>query len=245
MTREQSTRDAAIWHEVECAGYEADLPLWEELADGVNGPVLELGCGTGRVILHLARRGAAAVGLERDPDLVTRALERAQDSAQIETADARSFSLGTEFALVLAPMQLIQLLDGSRERLECLACVAASLMPGGRAAFAIVEALPSSPPDLPLPPLPDVRQVDGWVYSSLPLEIRRDEGSVVLFRLRQTVSPDGVLRDEENEVRLSLLSARTLEREAVEVGLRPAGRRTVPITDTHVGSTVVLLEKEA
>jgi tRNA G46 methylase TrmB len=47
----------AIWHDVECGSYQADLPLWEELAQRAQGAVLELGCGTGRVALHLARRG--------------------------------------------------------------------------------------------------------------------------------------------------------------------------------------------
>ena len=244
MRRVESANSAAIWHDVECAEYEADLPLWEELADEAGGPVLELGCGTGRVVRHLTRRGVAAVGLDRDPDLILAASERAQGSARMELGDARRFSLGTDFALVLAPMQLIQLLDGSRERFECLTSVAASLAPGGRGAFAIVEEVALSPLGSSLPPLPDVRQVDDWVYSSLPLEIRRDEGSVVLRRLRQTVSSDGALSDEENEVRLCLLAAATLEREATEVGLRPLERRTVPTTDAHVGSTVVLLEKE-
>lgn len=244
MRRVEPANSAAIWHDVECAGYEADLPLWEELADEAGGPVLELGCGTGRVVRHLARRGVAAVGLDRDPDLILAASERAQDSVRMELGDARSFSLGADFALVLAPMQLIQLLDGSRERLECLTSVVASLAPGGRAAFAIVEEVVPSPLGSSLPPLPDVRQDGDWVYSSLPLEIRRDEGSVLLRRLRQTVSSDGTLSEEEDEVRLSLLAAATLEREAAEVGLRPLGRRVVSATEAHVGSTVVLLAKE-
>ena len=56
----------AIWHDVECGAYDADLPLWEELADEAGGPVLDLGCGTGRVALHLSRRGHRVLGLDTE-----------------------------------------------------------------------------------------------------------------------------------------------------------------------------------
>ncbi len=94
------------------------------------------------------------------------------------------------------------------------------------------------------PPLPDTREVDGWVYSSLPIEARVEDGEIRVRRLRQTVSPGGELSEEVDEVVLRELDASTLEAEAEAAGLRPAGRRAVPPTDAHVGSTVVLLEME-
>ena len=51
----------SVWHDVECASYEADLDLWRELAAAARGPVLDHGCGTGRVALDLAARAAAEV----------------------------------------------------------------------------------------------------------------------------------------------------------------------------------------
>jgi hypothetical protein len=87
--------------------------------------------------------------------------------------------------------------------------------------------------------------VDGWVYSSLPIEATVDSGSIRVRRLRQTVSPQGELEEELHEIRLQTLDAATLEGEAEEVGLRPAGRRAIPPTADHVGSTVVLLRGEA
>jgi SAM-dependent methyltransferase len=235
-----------IWHDVECGGYEADLPLWEELADEAGGRVLELGCGTGRVMLHLARRGAPLViGVEWDPDLVAAMWERrGRLSADAEFCDVRDFDLPGGFTLALAPMQLVQLLVGRSDRIECLSCVTEHLALGGRAAFAIVEDLVLAPLEGAPPPLPDVRQIDGWIYSSQPLDVVSDGGSIVVRRLRQTVSPDGELRDEVNEVVLCPLSADTLEMEADEAGLRPVGRRSIPPTEAHVGSTVVLLERE-
>lgn len=227
-----SSRDAAVvWHEVECGGYAADLELWDELAGRQRGSVLELGCGTGRVLRHLARRGHEVQGLELDPALIA-------DLPEATIGDARDFDLDGQFALVLAPMQLVQLLADAAERQRCLACVAGHLAPGGVAAFAIVEEMPE-PIDASRP-LPDAREVDGWVYSSLPIDARVGDGEIRVRRLRQTVSPAGELSDESVDVVLRALDAGTLEREATAIGLRPAGRRAVPPTEAHVGSTVVV-----
>lgn len=235
---------ATIWHDAENGAYSADLALWEEFAEAAGGPVLDLGCGTGRVALHLARRGHETIGLDLDPELIAALAERADGlPLRAVVGDARRFELEREVALVLGPMQLMQLLAGSAERVGCLGCVAAHLSPGGRVAMAIVERLPREPEGPP--PLPDVREVDGWVYSSLPLDAVDIGEEIVIQRLRQTVSPSGELSEEENEIRIRTLAAAQLEREGAEAGLVPLGRREIPPTELHVGSTVVVLGKEA
>ena len=234
---------AAIWHDVECGAYGADLPLWEELAAAADGgPVLDLGCGTGRVALHLARRGHEVVGLDVDPELIAVLGQRAA-GLPLETvhADARDFRLEAEVALVLAPMQTLQLLDDAEDRLACLRCISAHLPPGGRFAAAILEGMPE-PDDSP-PPLPDVREVDGWVYSSLAVEAAVGSGEIYIRRIRQTVSPTGELSEEPDEVRITTFPASQLEEEAATAGLLPHARRPIPPTDVHVGSTAVVLEK--
>jgi SAM-dependent methyltransferase len=236
-----------IWHEVECGGYTADLALWEELADQTDRAILELGCGSGRVTLHLARREPRpylVIGLDNDPELVSSVWETAgKIPGDAELTDVRDFEFATKFGLALAPMQLMQLLADSQERIACLRCTFNNMIPGARAALAIVEEMPAASPEGALPPLPDVRQIEGWIYSSLPLEPVAGMDSIILRRLRQTVDPDGNMSDELNEVELQLFSAETLEAEAAEVGFRPIGRREIPPTEAHVGSTVVLLEK--
>ena len=234
---------ALIWHQVECGAYAADLPLWEEMAERAEGPILDLGCGSGRVALHLARHGHRVTGLDVEADLVDAFAARGDElAAEALVGDATEFDLAGEFALVLAPMQLLQLLT-AEQRLSCLACVAAHLAPGGVAAFAIVESMPG--PTDGAAPLPDTREVDGWVYSSLPVDARVDEDTIRVRRLRQTVSPRGELGEELHEITLNSLDAATLEREGIEAGLAPTGRRAIPATDAHVGSTVVLFRGAA
>ncbi len=231
-----------IWHDVECGSYRADLALWEELAGDAGGPVLELGCGTGRVALHLARRGFATVGLDSDAELIASLRERGAGlPLATVVADARDFRLDQQVALAIAPTQMLQLLPEAAERLACLRCVAAALRPRGRFAAAILEGMPE--PDGAPPPLPDVREVDGWVYSSLAVEAAVAPGEIVVHRLRQTVSPSGELGEEPNAVRIATFPAAQLEEEAALCGLRPVERREIPATDIHVGSTVVVLEK--
>jgi SAM-dependent methyltransferase len=234
----------AIWHDVECASYDADLPLWEELAARQDGPILELGCGTGRVALHLARRGNEVIGLDRNQELLD-VLEERADGLNLtgHRGDARNFELPRQVGLVLAPTHLLQLLPDRAERSECLRSVARALRPGGLFAATIIEEMPE-PDDAP-PPLPDVREVDGWVYSSLAVEAAVGPGEIIVRRLRHAVSPAGDLSEEPNEVRIATFPAASLEADAEAAGLRPAGRHEIPATELHVGSLVVLLERSA
>lgn len=237
---------ATIWHDVECGSYAADLELWAELASAADGPILDLGCGTGRVTLHLARLGFEVKGLDRDPDFVAALNERAGSlPASAEVGDARSFDLDDRFGLAIAPMQLVQLFGGQRERVACLSCIATHLRPNGHAALAIAEQVLGGVNGDEAMMLPDAREIDGWVYSSLPLETVVEAEWITIRRLRQTVSPAGDLSEETDEVRLRAYSAEELEREAKAAGLRATERLEIPATEDHVGSTVVLLEVES
>jgi len=241
--REQSTQPemSVLWHDLECGAYSADLPLWERLADDADGPILDLGCGTGRVALHLAALGHSVVGVDRDRGFVASFNERAESlPAEAVAADARDFDLDQRFGLVLAPMQLVQLLDGPEQRIRFMTRVAGHLLPRGLAALAIVEGIVPAPDEGP--PLPDACEIDGWVYSSLPLVTGFDDDLILVRRLRQTVSPGGELSEEIEEAALSVLSAPRLEVEARLAGLNPVGLEEVAASDDHIGSTVVFLE---
>lgn len=242
-----------VWHDLECGSESGDLGLWEELATAVpdDGLVLDLGCGTGRVGLHLARRGHEVIGIDRDPALVGAFNERAVHEelpAQAVVGDVRSLQLRRAFALVIAPMQLIQLLGDATERLDVLHAIAGHVGRGGRAAVAIVE-----PSSLEGPAteswsgpeaIPDVREIHDWVFSSVPVAVKPGARGVVVQRFRQRVSPRGEVFEEQHSELLDLFDAGRLEEEARISGLVPVERRTAEPSDGYAPSTVIVMEKK-
>lgn len=272
-TRRGGPPDAVLWHDLECGGYSADLALWRELAgdpDRLGGPVLDLGAGTGRVALDLARRGHEVVALDLDETLLDALRERAWGVAvKAVRGDARAFALGRTFALVLAPMQTVQLLDGVEGVRGLLRCARHHLRPGGVLAAALAEAVPFDTPvaqggapgarpggdgrtagSLPTvePPAPDRHEVDGWVYASLPVAVRPDpdgSGATWLERRRETVDPTGARTRELDRVRLDALRLADLLREAIAHGFEALPPRVVAETEEHVSSDVALLRREA
>jgi len=236
---------AVIWHDVECADYVADLPLWRRLAADANGPVLDLGCGTGRVALDLASRGTDLTALDSDPALVRALRARARQRRlpmRTHVADARSFDLGRRFDLVIAPMQVAQLLGGPEGRARMLAMARRHLFRGGRLAVALADPFDGAPAEEMLPPLPDVREADGWIFYSTPVALRDEGGATAIDRLRQSVSPEGDLSESLATVLLDAVDPAELEGAAERVGYRVQPRRRVPPTEAYVGSTVVILE---
>lgn len=232
-----------IWHDVECGGYEADLPLWRALAREAGGPILDVGAGTGRVALHLARAGRAVTALDREPLLLAALAERARaERLAIETveADATALDLGARrFALIAVPMQTIQLFTPG-ERRAFLAAAARQLEPGGRVALAIADALEGHDEDIELP-LPDIGDLDGWRFVSQPVAVRTVRGGVQIERVRQTVSPDLVRSRELDTVVLADLTVGQLEDEGRAAGLAVAPARHIPGTSEHVASELVVL----
>jgi SAM-dependent methyltransferase len=237
-----------LWHELECGRYAQDLPLWRELAaEAGDGPVLDLGAGSGRVALDLARAGHEVIALDVDPVLLAALDEHAGVAGlTVETiaADARDFTAALaprDFALVLAPMQTIQLLGGPDGRAGLLRSARDRLRPGGLLACALADALEGFDAEHTEPPLPDVLEQGGWVYASHPVAVRPGLEGTTIERIRQTVAPDGARTAEGDVVRLDKLDGDTLEAEGVAVGFAPVGRRFIEMTEEHVGSEVVLL----
>jgi SAM-dependent methyltransferase len=273
---------AVTWHDVEHGAYDADLPVWRELADLAGGPILDLGAGTGRVAIDLAARGHDVTALDNDPALLAALTDRAPHVTTV-TADARDFDLKATFALVIAPMQLVQIIGGEDGRATVLRRAREHLEPGGIFAAAIADARDALPPEsrealprdpgealprdpgealprdpgeaLPRdpggalpgdgasPPLPDMLESDGWLFSSQPVSVQEENGCIVVTRRREAVSPTGARSEEVVEIALDLVGAEQFERELREAGFTEIERRAVAETPDHIGSTVIVCRR--
>ena len=235
--------EPVIWHDLECGAYAADLALWRALADEAPpGPVLDVGAGTGRVTVELARAGREVVALDLDP-LVLDALARRMVDLPVATvcADARAFRLDRAFPLCVVPMQTIQLLGGAAARRAFLAGAREHVEPGGLLAIALADALEGYGEAGQGTPLPDVLEVEGTVYSSRPVAVHDLGDRVAIERLRETVSADGERSLHRNLVELDRLDGPELAREGVAAGFTVLASRRVPATEDYVSSEVVVL----
>lgn len=238
------TSDLVRWHDLECGGYDVDLPLWRDLAAAAeDGPVLDVGAGTGRTSLDLARRGVDVTALDVEEPLLAELARRARaERLTVETllADARELAVSARFAAIIVPMQTIQLLGGPEGRMRFLARVREHLRPGGLFAAALADALEGYDAAASEPPLPDLAEFDGTVYSSRPVAVLPVVTGMMIERVREIVSPAGERTVTEDRTVLDALTARTLYAECAASGLAPERERLVAATPEYVGSAVVV-----
>jgi ubiquinone/menaquinone biosynthesis C-methylase UbiE len=138
------------WENAQTLG-RRDVPFWRRVASGAHGRVLELGCGTGRVSLPLARAGIDLVGIDRSAPMLERARQRLTKSPTRQFArflrlvrgDIRTLPFDTgSFAMVLAPYGILQSLTRPRDLTAALASVARVVVPGGTFGIDLVPDVP-------------------------------------------------------------------------------------------------------
>jgi SAM-dependent methyltransferase len=117
----------------------ADLDFYLAEAKKSCGPVLELGCGTGRVLLQIARAGFRVTGLDLSEMMLRRCREKlasepheVQERISLHRGDMADFDLGEKFGRIIVPFRPFQHLLEVREQLACLRCAHRHLEPGGR-----------------------------------------------------------------------------------------------------------------
>jgi SAM-dependent methyltransferase len=133
-----------------------DIAFFVDAAVQAGGPVLELGCGSGRVLIPTARAGIEIVGLDSSAQMLSVCRQRlqreppaVQENATLTHADMRRFDLGRTFALVTIPFRPFQHLLTVDDQLACLACIRAHLADHGRLIFDVfnpsLDALANQP----------------------------------------------------------------------------------------------------
>ena len=109
--------------------YLEDLPYWLTLADQANGPILELGCGTGRILTILAQEGFQIFGLDNDLRMLCY-LKQHNPAAPVFAADLTNFHLDMKFPLILLACNTYSTLS-TAQRKAALQCIDHHLLEGG------------------------------------------------------------------------------------------------------------------
>jgi SAM-dependent methyltransferase len=224
----------AQYYDLLYGNLEEDLPMWETLTKDVNGPILEVGCGTGRILLQLAQTGHTLTGL----DLSEVALSAAQAKIEaagltqqvtLHQADMRHFDLPPkDFALALIPLNTFMHCHTIDDQLATLQAIHSHLQPGSKTAPAGQLIIDLFHPDPTL-----LAEADGRLY--LEEEITDElTGRVVQWYWRHEIDLARQMRhltyildeiDEQGVVRRTQIpfSLRFIYRYEMELLLRASG----------------------
>src|SRR5687768_628930 len=141
---EISTSDLpSIFEDADCFDLMLDglpygLDFYVRLAQEANGPVLELACGTGRILIPCLQSGVDIEGLDLFEPLLNRLRTKAAAkglSPKLHQADMSDFSLSRRFALVMIPFNAFIHNMTQETQIRCLQLCREHLLPGGTFAF--------------------------------------------------------------------------------------------------------------
>jgi SAM-dependent methyltransferase len=157
---------------IEHAHYERDLDFWVAAARRCGGPVLDIGCATGRVALAIAAAGVPVWAVDRSPAMLDVLAQRAtaQGVSHLVTpceADMRRLDLGRRFPLAIIPMNTFQLMLEREDQLGALGGVRRHLEPGGELIIEVAN--------------PDFPAIERSLGELVPAGAYRDEQRGVLM----------------------------------------------------------------
>ncbi len=123
-----------------------DLAFYIDICRAANGKVLELGCGTGRVLVPIAAAGSDIVGLDRSPRMLAKCKQRLasqpqpiQNRVRLVQASMTDFDLGEQFDAIIIPFRPFQHLVDVADQIACLRCARRHLRPDGVLAFDLFQ----------------------------------------------------------------------------------------------------------
>ena len=138
----------AKFYDLENADFIHDLDFWVALAKASQGDVLEIGCGTGRVLQQIARAGINIVGIDNSEAMLTLArakLDRKPElaaRAKLLNADMTNFALDQKFNLIIAPFNTFMHLLNVSDQIAFLTCARRHLNDGGHLVLDLTNPIP-------------------------------------------------------------------------------------------------------
>ncbi len=136
------------WENAQTVG-RRDIAFWQRMASSVDGAILELGCGTGRVAIPVAKRGSVVIGIDRSESMLARGRlrvrrARVQSRVKLVRGDIRQLPFPDKsFPLVMAPYGILQSLLDERVLAATLKDVNRVLKRGGLFGMELVADLPA------------------------------------------------------------------------------------------------------
>ncbi|NMC64195.1 MAG: class I SAM-dependent methyltransferase [SAR324 cluster bacterium] len=119
-----------------------DMPFYLDVAKSANGAVLEVGCGSGRLLIPTARAGVQIDGFDFSPDMLSILRDKlngeapeVRDRVSLHQGDMRDFSLGKKYSLITVPFRPLQHIFTVDDQLAAFNNFSEHLNRGGRLAF--------------------------------------------------------------------------------------------------------------
>ena len=225
------------WENAQTIG-RRDVPFWRDLAMKVGGPVLELGCGTGRIGIALARAGVPVVGIDGSEPMLARARQRMRrarlgDSLRLVRGDIRAlpFTRPAPFGLVMAPYGMLQSLLQDQDLTATLDAVAATLPRGATFGIDLVADLPN------WQEYRGERRLSGWrrgrrAHVTLIESVRQDRGRGLTVFEQEYVERRG----RETRSRRFDLAFRTISVPQMTERVERAGFRVAAVLGDYEGA---------
>jgi SAM-dependent methyltransferase len=202
-----------------------DLPFWLDLVARQAGPVLELGCGTGRILIPILNSGYMGFGLDRDAQMLAFLREtwrnQSCDDAPVFIADMAAFSLKWSFDLIILPCNTFSILRETQRR-DTLVCVRRCLSAEG--VFAASLPNPAFLSRLTEQADSELEEVFLHPDTGDPVQVssawRRSEGQFVLTWHYDVLASNGQVERFSVEVRHSLDPVSVYQETFEAAGLR-------------------------
>jgi SAM-dependent methyltransferase len=207
--------------------YLEDLPFWLGLAAQTGEPILELGCGTGRVLIPLAQAGYHTIGLDHSVSMLNflqANIGQIKPAPWLIAADISEYHLAVQYSLIILPCNTLSTLQG-KQRMACLRCVVKHLKPGG--VFAV--SMPNSETLLNLPARSEAEVEDEFTHPQTgnPVQVssswRRTKATFKMTWIYDHLLPDGRVQRFTVENTQQMLPADTYMEEIRRVGMKVTG----------------------